>query len=432
MDARETAARALLDVERDGSYSNLVLEPYFTKEGLSARDRAAAAALFYGVLERRITLDWALGRYSRAPVSRLEPEVSIALRLGAWQLLYSPGTPVHAAVGESVELVKKLGKKQAAGLVNGVLRAMVRGGCAYPVPKDKLTALSVEYSVPAPLIQRWRNAYGHETALAILEGTRGPAPTFIRVNTVKTDLAGLQRRLEEEGVRSREVPGVENALELIEPGRFAQLTSFREGLFHVQDISSQLCVAALEVRPGMEVLDLCAAPGGKSFTAAQRMENRGRVVARDIYPARLKLVEEGAARLGLSIIETAQGDAETLEPDLIGRFDRVLCDVVCSGLGTVRRKPEIRYKPLGSLDELPQIQYNILENAFQYLRAGGKLVYSTCTLNPAENEGVVERLLENHPEIAAAAPWRTLIHGRDGLDCDGFFIAVLTHKEAVP
>lgn len=430
MDARETAARALLDVERDGSYSNLVLEPYFTKENLSPRDRAAAAALFYGVLERRITLDWALDHHSRGPVSRMEPEVSTALRLGAWQLLYSPGTPVHAAVGESVELVKRLGKGKAAGLVNGVLRAMVRGDRAYPAPKDKLTALSVEYSVPAPLIQRWRKAYGHQTALEILEGTRGPAPTFIRVNTVKTGLPALKQRLEAEGVKSREVPGVENALELIGPGKFSDLPAFREGLFHVQDISSQLCVAALDVKPGMELLDLCAAPGGKSFTAAQRMENRGRIVAGDLHPARLKLVEEGAARLGLSIIETAQGDAEKPEPEFFGRFDRVLCDVVCSGLGTVRRKPEIRYKPLGSLDELPRIQYNILENAFQYLRPGGKLVYSTCTLNPAENEGVAERLLEHHPEIAAAAPFRTLIHGRDGLDCDGFFFAVLTHKEA--
>lgn len=432
MDPRQTAAMALLDVEREGSYSNLVLEPYFEREGLSPRDRAAAAALFYGVLERRITLDWALGGYSRTPIPRLEPEVAAALRLGAWQLLYSPGTPAHAAVSESVQLVKKLGRARAAGLVNGVLRAMVRAGCAYPTPKDRLTALSVEYSVPAPLIQRWRKAYGHQAALEILEGTRGPAPVFVRVNTVKTDPAALGKRLEGEGVSSREVPGVEDALELIGPGRLAQLPSFREGLFHVQDISSQLCAAALDARPGMAVLDLCAAPGGKSFTIAQRMGNRGRVLARDLHPSRLALVEEGAARLGLSIIETAPGDATKQDPDLAGRFDRVLCDVVCSGLGTLRRKPEIRYKPLSSLDGLPEIQYNILENAFQYLRAGGKLVYSTCTLDPAENEEVVARLLQNHPEITACSPPRTLIHGRDGLDCDGFFIAVLTYKEGNP
>lgn len=425
MDPRQIAAAALLEMERKDSYSNLVLEPYFEREKLSPRDRAFAAALFYGVLERQITLDWALGGCCRMPVSRLEPEVRTALRLGVWQLLYSPGTPARAAVSESVQLVKKLGKLQAAGLVNGVLRAMVRAGCSYPVPKDKLTALSVEYSVPAPLIQRWRKSYGHQTTLEILEGTRGPAPTFVRVNTVKTTLPALQKRLEEEKIKTRTVPGVENALELIEPGRFMELASFQEGLYHVQDISSQLCVAALDPKPGMTLLDLCAAPGGKSFTAAQRMENTGRILARDLHPGRLKLVEEGAARLGLSIIETAPGDASKQEPELVGQFDRVLCDVVCSGLGTLRRKPEIRHKPLSSLDGLPQIQYNILENAFQYLRTGGRLVYSTCTLNPAENEQVVERLLKNHPEIIAAEPPRTFICGRDGLDCDGFFIAVL-------
>ena len=432
MDPRQIAATALLEMEREGSYSNLVLEPYFEREKLSPRDRAAATALFYGVLERRITLDWALSGYSRTPIPRLEPEVRAALRLGAWQLLYSPGTPAHAAVSESVQLVKKLGKSRAAGLVNGILRAMVRSGCSCPTPKDRLTALSVEYSVPAPLIQRWRRAYGHQTALEILEGTQGPAPTFVRVNTVRSDLPTLQKRLEGEGVQTRQVPGVEDALELVGPGRFAQLPSFREGLFHVQDISSQLCAAALDPKPGMAVLDLCAAPGGKSFTIAQRMENKGRVLARDLHPGRLALVEEGASRLGLSIIETAPGDAQVPDPRLAGQFDRVLCDVVCSGLGTLRRKPEIRYKPLESLDGLPQIQYNILENSFQYLRAGGRLVYSTCTLDPAENEEVVGRLLENHPEIIAAAPPRTLIHGRDGLDCDGFFIAVLVRKEDVP
>lgn len=429
MNARQTAAAALLDVERDGSYSNLVLEPYFEREALSRQDRAFCSALFYGTLERQITLDWALSQYSRTPLPRLEPEVRAALRLGAWQLLYSPGIPTRAAISESVELVKALGKARAAGLVNGILRAMSRAGCAYPMPKDKLTALSVEYSVPAPLIQRWRKGYGHETALEILEGTRGPAPTFVRVNTTKTTLPALRQRLEKEGTGSREVPGVENALELMSPGQLTVLESFQQGLFHVQDLSSQLCVAALDPKPGMEVLDVCAAPGGKSFTAAQRMENKGRILARDLYPQRLGMVEEGARRLGLSIIETAPGDATVPVAELAGRFDRVLCDVVCSGFGTLRRKPEIRYKPLDSLDGLPRVQYNILENSFRYLRPGGKLVYSTCTLNPAENEEVVERLLQNHPEVTATAPPKTYIHGRDGLDCDGFFVAVLVYKE---
>lgn len=432
MTPRQTAAAALLDVEREGSYSNLVLEPYFEREKFSPQDRAFCAALFYGVLERQITLDWALGRYCKTPVQKLEPEVRAALRLGAWQLLYSPGTPAPAAVSESVETVKKLGKGRAAGLVNGTLRAMARAGGSFPVPKDRLTALSVEYSVPAPLIQRWRKAYGHDTTLEILQGTRGPAPVFARVNTIKTTLPRLRERLAAEGVAAETVPGVEGALRLVEPGQLTGLAAFREGLFHIQDISSQLCVAALDPRPGMALLDLCAAPGGKTFTAAQRMEDRGRILARDLHPQRLRLVEEGAKRLGLSVIETAPGDAARPDPALEGKFDRVLCDVVCSGFGTLRRKPEIRYKPLDTLDVLPRVQYNILQNAARCLAPGGRLVYSTCTLNPAENEEVVGRFLEEHPGFAAQKPPKTYIHGRDGLDCDGFFVAVLSHKEDAP
>ena len=429
MNARQTAAAALLAVEREGSYSNLVLEPWFRREGLSPQDRAFCSALFYGVLERQIALDWVLDRYSRTPARKLEPEVRAALRLGALQLTGFPSVPAAAAVSESVETVKALGKGKAAGLVNGVLRAMVRGNCAAPPPKDRLTALSVEYSVPAPLIQLWRKSYGHDTALEILGGTRGPAPVFARVNTVRTTPEALRERLAAEGVAGEPVPGVAGALRLVDPGPVGEIPAFREGLFHIQDISSQLCAAALDPKPGMEVLDLCAAPGGKTFTLAQRMEDRGRVLARELYPRRLELVAEGAARLGLNSVITQAGDALVLDPGLEGRFDRVLCDVPCSGLGTLRRKPEIRYKPLDSLDGLPDMQYNILWNASHYLKKGGRMVYSTCTLNPAENEAVVERLLARRRDYILTEPPKTWIHGRDGLDCDGFFTAVLVRKE---
>lgn len=431
MNPRQTAALALLEMDRREGYSNLTLEPRLQKAGLSPQDRAFCAALFYGVLERRIALDWTIAHYSRTPIQKLEPEALTALRLGALQLMDLSSVPPAAAVNQSVEVVRALGREKAAGFVNGVLRAMARNQCAAPLPKDKLTALSVEHSVPAPLIQMWRKAYGHDTALEILRGSRGPAPTFLRVNTIKTTPAALMDRLLEEGFQSREVPGVENALELLTSGDLAGTAAFREGLFHVQDISSQLCAAALAPRPGMAVLDLCAAPGGKTFTAAELMDGQGQVVARDLHPHRVRLVEEGAARLGLTSVKAEAGDALCLDPSLEGRFDRVLCDVVCSGFGTLRRKPEIRYKMLDSLDGLPKVQYNILENASHYLKRGGRLVYSTCTLSPAENEEVVERFLGGHPEFTAPVPAKTYIHGRDGLDCDGFFVAVL-EKEGKP
>lgn len=431
MNPRQTAALALLEMDRREGYSNLTLEPRLQRAGFSPQDRAFCSALFYGVLERRITLDWAIAHYSRTPIQKLEPEVLAALRLGALQLMEFPSVPPAAAVSQSVEVVRSLGKEKAAGFVNGVLRAMAQKACAVPPPKDKLTALSVEHSVPAPLIQLWRRAYGHDAALEILQGSRGPAPTFLRVNTTKTTPAALTNRLLAEGRESRAVPGVENALELLTPGGLAELSSFREGLFHVQDISSQLCAAALAPEPGMAVLDLCAAPGGKTFTVAELLEDRGRVLARDLHPHRVKLVEEGAARLGLASVTAETGDALCRDPALEGKFDRVLCDVVCSGFGTLRRKPEIRYKPLDSLDGLPEVQYNILENASHYLKRGGRLVYSTCTLSPAENEEVVARFLGSHPEFSAPVPAKTYIHGREGLDCDGFFAAVL-EKEGEP
>ena len=431
MNPRQTAALALLEMDRREGYSNLTLEPRLQRAGFSPQDRAFCSALFYGVLERRITLDWAIAHYSRTPIQKLEPEVLAALRLGALQLMEFPSVPPAAAVSQSVEVVRSLGKEKAAGFVNGVLRAMAQKACAVPPPKDKLTALSVEHSVPAPLIQLWRRAYGHDAALEILQGSRGPAPTFLRVNTTKTTPAALTNRLLAEGRESRAVPGVGNALELLTPGGLAELSSFREGLFHVQDLSSQLCAAALAPEPGMAVLDLCAAPGGKTFTVAELLGDRGRVLARDLHPHRVKLVEEGAARLGLASVTAETGDALCRDPALEGKFDRVLCDVVCSGFGTLRRKPEIRYKPLDSLDGLPEVQYNILENASHYLKRGGRLVYSTCTLSPAENEEVVARFLGSHPEFSAPVPAKTYIHGREGLDCDGFFAAVL-EKEGEP
>ncbi len=431
MNPRQTAALALLEMDRREGYSNLTLEPRLQRAGFSPQDRAFCSALFYGVLERRITLDWAIAHYSRTPIQKLEPEVLAALRLGALQLMEFPSVPPAAAVSQSVEVVRSLGKEKAAGFVNGVLRAMAQKACAVPPPKDKLTALSVEHSVPAPLIQLGRRAYGHDAALEILQGSRGPAPTFLRVNTTKTTPAALTNRLLAEGRESRAVPGVENALELMTPGGLAGLPSFREGLFHVQDLSSQLCAAALAPEPGMAVLDLCAAPGGKTFTVAELLGDRGRVLARDLHPHRVKLVEEGAVRLGLASVTAETGDALCRDPALEGKFDRVLCDVVCSGFGTLRRKPEIRYKPLDSLDGLPEVQYNILENASHYLKRGGRLVYSTCTLSPAENEEVVARFLGSHPEFSAPVPAKTYIHGREGLDCDGFFVAVL-EKEGEP
>ncbi len=426
--AREVAVRALMGVFQDGGYSNLVLDGALERTGLPPRDRAFCAALFYGVVERRLTLEYILACRCGTPIKKLDAPVREILYCGLYQLLYMSSVPERAVVHEAVALTRALGRGSAAGLVNGVLRGFLRDGKRLEVPKDKLRASEVAYSVPGPLIQLWRKGYGDPVAREILEGSLTRAPVFIRVNTLRTTADDLGARLEREGVKAARVSCAPAALALENPGDLAALSSFQEGLFHVQDLSSQLCAAAAEARPGMRVLDVCAAPGGKTFTAAQGMDNQGEILARDLYPHRLGLVEEGAGRLGLSCVRTLPGDALVFQPEL-GQFDRVLCDVVCSGFGILRRKPEIRYKPLKTIDGIWEIQYNILNTSSQYCKDGGRVVYSTCTLNPRENQQVVEQFLAARPEFRLVGPMVTRFPGQDG--GDGFFWAVL-EKERHP
>lgn len=420
--ARQVAARALMGVFEGGGYSNLVLDGALKREDLSPRDRAFCTTLFYGVVERRLTLEYALSQYLRQPLTKLEPAVREVLFCAFYQLLYMPSIPEHAVVNESVSTVRALGAERVSGLVNGVLRAFLRQGKAFPLPKDKLRAKEVMYSIPGPLIQLWRRGYGEETAQVILEGSTTHPSFFIRVNTLRTTTEALCQCLEKEGVIVTPIMGLGTALLLNFSGPVTELKSFREGHFHVQDLSSQLCAAALGVKPGMRVLDVCAAPGGKSFTLAQEMENEGELVAGDLHASRLRLVEEGAARLGISILRTRTQDA-THFCNQLGLFDRVLCDVVCSGYGILRRKPEIRYKLPKTIDGIWEIQYNILEVSSQYCKEGGRLLYSTCTLNPQENQQVVERFLATRSDFRLREPMVTRFPGQEG--GDGFFWALL-------
>lgn len=422
--AREAAAKALMGVFAGGGYSNLVLDGALGRAELSPRDKAFCSALFYGVVERCITLDWAIAAYSSVPLKKMDDTVLQILRCAFYQLLYMPSVPQSAAVNEAVELCRKLGKGKTSGFVNGVLRSFLRADKAMPRPKDKLRASEVHYSIPGPLIQLWRKGYGETTAHTILEGTLTKAPLFIRVNTCKTSPTQLTKLLTEAGVKVLPCHESANALILEEAGSITGLPGFAQGLFHVQDLASQLCAQALDARPGMRVLDVCAAPGGKSFTAAQTMENTGEVVALDLYDHRAGLIAEGASRLGLSCIHASVGDATVYDPNR-GEFDRVLCDVVCSGFGILRRKPEIRYKPLKSIDGIWQIQYNILNTSSHYCKKGGRLIYSTCTLNPQENQEVVNQFLAEHPQFALVEE-TTRLPGQGG--SDGFFFAVLQRK----
>lgn len=420
-DGRQLAFEVLVKMLRDGSYSNLALNAALRKNQMNPADRALCTELVYGTTERRLTLDDQLSRCLRQPLRKLKPNVHAALLLGSYQILFLDRIPDHAAVNESVRLVRKNGAAYAAGLVNAVLRKIAAEGLVLPDSSHPLHRLSVQYSCPEELVQLFVRTYGEEAAVGILEHGLGAESLTIRVNTCRTDSASLRRILAEEGVASEPHPLVEDALVLKKAGSVERLQSFQDGLFHVQDASSQLCCARMDPQPGETVFDVCAAPGGKSFTLAERMQDRGTVCAFDLYEQRTGLIRDGAARLGLQSISARCADAEVFDADR-GLADRVLCDVPCSGLGILGRKPEIRYKALREIDNLPSLQYHILCISSQYCRVGGRLVYSTCSLHPAENGGVVEHFLQEHSDYSLVSQ-ETLLPGSH--HCDGFFIAVL-------
>lgn len=439
MNARKLAYTALLRVEKEKGYSNLTLDALFRGENADPRDRQLAASLFYGVLERKLTLDHVIGGYTRKKLSALDDEVAAALELGLYQLLYMDGIPDSAAVNESVELIKKSRKKSAAGFVNGVLRSFLRDGKRVPLPKGEgLERASVEFSMPLSILKRWEKDYSRETAVELAKACLGRPPLHARVNTLRCAPEEAAAALAAEGVEVRLHPVLPGCLELSGTGSVAELEPFRKGWIAIQDTASQLCAWALGAQPGETVFDLCAAPGSKSFTVAELMGDRGTVLAFDLHPSRVALIEKGAARLGISCIRAEAGDASRFRPEL-GLADRVLCDVPCSGLGIIRRKPEIRYKSDAELDGLPPIQLAILENGSRYVKPGGTLLYSTCALSRQENDQVADRFLEGHPEFEPEGFPET-VRAVLGEDCarktlmpmdggfDGFFLARFRRK----
>lgn len=418
--ARQVAAKALLRVSR-GGYSQLTLDAALEKARLSARDAAFATALFYGTLERKLTLEHCIAKYAR---HTLTDTVAVILRLAFYQLIYMDSVPNHAAVDEAVNMTRAMGQRAASGMVNGILRGFLRDNCAIPPVSGGLAAqLAIEYSCNADLTALFLEWYGEEKARSLLAASMGRPPIYIRVNTLKTDAETLLLHLSKHDckVAARLLDG--NCIEI--EGDAIHTVSHKLGFFHVQDICSQRAALTLGAAPGERVLDVCAAPGSKSFVLAQLMQNSGEIVACDIAPARLRLIEGGAKRLGIGIIATKSNDGAVYHDEL-GQFDRVLCDVPCSGLGVLRRKPEIKYHSAESLQGLPELQYKILKTSAHYLKAGGVLVYSTCTINPAENERVVEAFLKEYPDFSPApfegANWhRTFLPEEHG--GDGFFIS---------
>ena len=419
--ARRLAVNALLKIDADNAYSNITLNNVLKNSDANETDKALATALFYGVLDRRITLDYVLNSLMKTPFKKVNYFTAEVLRVGLYQIMYMDRIPNSAAVDEAVKMVKRSKESRNSGFVNAVLRNAIRSEKLLP-EGDTIKDLSVIYSCPEWIVNEFIKDYGKENTISLLKETLKPAPLNIRVNTTKISTDELSDKLSDAGVQNTKCD-FEGALTLAGVG-IDKMPLYKEGYFHVQDLSSQKAVSILAPTPNERVLDMCAAPGGKTFTMACLMENKGEIVASDIHSHRVGLIGEGAKRLGLGIIKAYTADATKFD-NTLGVFDAVLCDVPCSGLGIIRRKPDIKYKKVDDFSELEGIQFDILQNAANYVKKGGRLLYSTCTLRKAENEEIVNKFLNTNDKFTLEYIHTFLPHV-DGTD--GFFTALIKKR----
>ncbi len=430
--ARQLAYEILLKIEKDKAYSNLAIDGAVKAHCPDSTDCAFISYLVYGVTERKITLDYVIEKHLSKPLNKLKKEPLTILRLGVYQLLFAEKIPQSAAVNESVRLSKSNGLDYCSGMINAVLRKVSKDDLILSDSLDEKEKISITYSVPVELVSFFIYHYGEENTKAFFKSSLEPKKIFIKVNTSLITAEKLQSELEGEGVEVMPAQ-LPDSFRISLNGAVYNLETYKKGYFHVEDISSQLCVEALNPFPGCLAIDVCGAPGGKSFSIAEDMNNDGVLYSCDIYESRVKLIKEGSKRLRLTSIKPCINDATVYNPSF-PKADRVLCDVPCSGLGIIGKKPEIKYKKLDEIKELIPIQKQILEVSSNYVKKGGRLVYSTCSVNPNENRKVCDWFLKNHTEFKSvkALPHisRTIDEG-DYLtlmmhtnNCDGFFIAV--------
>ncbi len=434
--SRSLVLNCLVKMAKQNGYSNIVLDDMLKKSNLSEQDKKFASALFYGVIERQLTLDIIIKKYSSRTLDKLSIEVREILRMGIYQLLFMDSVPESAAVNESVVLAKKNKNPAISGFVNALLRSFIRDGKNIPEGKTEIETLSLKYSCPQWLVVKFIKDYGKKNAQTMLKSSLGRVPITARVNNTKITIDELIKELKKEDIVAEKSKVIDNCLVLINCSGIENSLAYKNGYFHVQDISSQLCCEALNPKEGEVVLDLCSAPGGKAFTMAEKMNNKGQIYAFDLHEKRAQLIWKGSKRLGLDIIKAGTNNAKVFN-DKILQADKILCDVPCSGLGVIRRKPEIKFKNPSDFEKIPEIQYQILETSARYLKDGGELIYSTCTLNKSENDDVIDKFLDNHSEFekVKVLPDYPSPFGNykvsiftDFCNSDGFFIAKIRKK----
>ena len=432
MNIRKIALKLLSEHEEKGTFANLALQNHLT-DALSVEEKASLTALFYTTVERKLTLDYMIGALSKRGLDSVDAHTKNLLRIGLCQVIYMTGIPSFAAVNETVKLARHDGERR---FVNFVLREAVRRLDDLPYPDRKKNVaryLSVFYCCPLWIVKELLSLFGEEGAERYLASINEEPPLTLTVNTTKISLDAYRALLDAQGIASTPCALSEVSLRIEGKHRPQSLVGFDDGFFFVQDEASALVAKILAPRVTDTVIDVCACPGGKSFATAIRMGDAGRVYSFDLHESKLPLIEKGAERLGLTSVFPEYTDATAGKESLFGTADGVICDVPCSGLGVLAKKPDLRYKSEESIKELPALALSILERSASYLKVGGVMIFSTCTILPEENERTLERFLDAHPEFSLV-PFtvgeRTAENGilrlyphTDGTD--GFFISKL-------
>ncbi|MBQ2670960.1 MAG: 16S rRNA (cytosine(967)-C(5))-methyltransferase RsmB [Clostridia bacterium] len=417
MNAREKALKTLYEIEYNGAYSNLALKKSLASD-IPPQDRSLITTLVYVTLDKKITLDYIIQKHSKLKLKKISKYILIILRMGIYQLKFMDKIPESAAVNESVKLAKRYGHGASAGFVNGVLRNAAKTEIEYPT--DKTEYLSVKYSFPKEICQKWINDFGYDFTEEMLKAFSEPSRLTLRPNTLKTTSDELLVKLSEKGVKAAIADGYITA----EGFDIAHDELYKTGFYTVQDAAAMAASRVLAPNAGDTVIDMCAAPGGKTTHMAELMENKGKIYAFDVHEHKIDLIRKNAERLGITIIEAQIGDGQQYNKEFAETADKILCDVPCSGLGIIRRKPEIKYNREDT-SGLPEIQRAILDNAAKYLKPGGEIVYSTCTIEKEENEQVTGGFLRDNPDFEKLTE-KTFYPHID--NTDGFYICKMRRE----
>lgn len=429
LNAREVAAQALFSVYENNTWSESAINRLFIENDISINDRSLATRICYGVLQNDLLCDWYIDYFTKG--KKIYNKTRIILRIGVYQLLFLDKIPESAGVNTAVELALKYTGKSSIGFTNAVLRNIARTKKSLPeIPKDDIKKyLSIKYSHPQPLVGLFLKEFGEKfTEELLIENNKIPK-IHIRINTLKNNKDEILNKF------SYSLEIIENTMQMDKIS--VDNKEFKDGDMYIQDLASQMPIYALNPKENSVVTDVCAAPGGKSFLAAQFMNNKGIINSFDIYDKKIEIINNTAKKLGIDIIRAKINDGRTLNKDIVDSSDFVICDVPCSGFGIIRKKPEIRNKDIDDIKGLPKLQLQILENASKYVKPGGYIVYSTCTILKRENYGVIEKFLEHNKEFYADEFTIPLENTKKCSNItlyphihntDGFFIAKLRRK----